>query len=380
MKPNGRVIIRTPDTRVVIRDRGPVGKQGTKGDKGDTPAWGDLADKPETFPPSAHNHDDRYYTETETDTLLGGKADLVAGKVPSTQLPSYVDDVLEFANLAAFPGTGETGKIYVAIDTNRTYRWSGSAYIETSPSDVRSVAGKTGDVELEIADIDGLPEALENPTPNSVAFDLTPTGAPAVGRMVWNPIDSTLDLPLNASVTLQIGQETLALVVNKTGATIANGKVVKLVGAQGQRMKAELATNADSTAHATIGVATQEIANNATGFVSLHGLVRGLDTGAFTDGDMLWLSTAGNFTATKPDAPAHAVRVGTVVNAANGAAGSIMVHIETGSDLVDLHDVLISDPQIGDTLVWDGAKWINGASTGGGGVDIQDVWAQIPSP
>ncbi|RKR83181.1 hypothetical protein BDD43_3383 [Mucilaginibacter gracilis] len=51
------------------------------------------------------------------------------GKVPSAQLPSYVDDVLEYANYAALPGTGETGKIYVTIDTNFEYRWSGSAYI-----------------------------------------------------------------------------------------------------------------------------------------------------------------------------------------------------------------------------------------------------------
>ena len=61
---------------------------------------------------------------------LSSKADLVAGKVPVTQLPSYVDDVLEFANLAAFPTTGETGKIYVALDTNFTYRWSGSVYVQ----------------------------------------------------------------------------------------------------------------------------------------------------------------------------------------------------------------------------------------------------------
>lgn len=53
-----------------------------------------------------------------------------SGKVAAAQLPSYVDDVLEFANLAAFPGTGESGKIYVALDTNAQYRWSGSAYIE----------------------------------------------------------------------------------------------------------------------------------------------------------------------------------------------------------------------------------------------------------
>lgn len=64
-----------------------------------------------------------------------GIAELDAvGKVPSSQLPSYVDDVLEYVNLAAFPATGESGKIYIAIDTNITYRWSGSIYVEISQS------------------------------------------------------------------------------------------------------------------------------------------------------------------------------------------------------------------------------------------------------
>lgn len=52
------------------------------------------------------------------------------GLVPSSLLPSYVDDVLEYANLAAFPATGESGKIYVAADTSRSYRWTGSVYAE----------------------------------------------------------------------------------------------------------------------------------------------------------------------------------------------------------------------------------------------------------
>ena len=57
-----------------------------------------------------------------------------SGKVPSSQLPSFVDDVLEYASQSAFPATGEAGKIYVAQDTNKTYRWSGSAYVEISAS------------------------------------------------------------------------------------------------------------------------------------------------------------------------------------------------------------------------------------------------------
>jgi hypothetical protein len=76
------------------------------------------------------------------------------GLVPSNQLPSYVDDVLEFADLASFPGTGETGKIYVAIDTGKTYRWSGTVYVEISPSDVNSVNGAVGAVVLDTDDID----------------------------------------------------------------------------------------------------------------------------------------------------------------------------------------------------------------------------------
>ncbi|MFR4530627.1 MAG: hypothetical protein ACLT5Y_03760 [Thomasclavelia ramosa] len=56
------------------------------------------------------------------------------GKVPSSQLPSYVDDVLEYTNKAGFPTTGESGKIYIDKATNITYRWSGTAYVEISPS------------------------------------------------------------------------------------------------------------------------------------------------------------------------------------------------------------------------------------------------------
>ena len=81
-----------------------------------------------------------------------GVAELDAnGKVPSAQLPAYVDDVLEYASLSAFPESGETGKIYVAVDTNVTYRWGGSAYVvigsslalgETSSTAYRGDRGK----------------------------------------------------------------------------------------------------------------------------------------------------------------------------------------------------------------------------------------------
>jgi hypothetical protein len=74
-------------------------------------------------------------------------------KIDATYLPSYVDDVEEYANLAAFPVTGETGKIYVALDSNNTYRWTGSVYVEISPNSITSVNGQTGVVVLDVEDL-----------------------------------------------------------------------------------------------------------------------------------------------------------------------------------------------------------------------------------
>ncbi len=75
------------------------------------------------------------YIKVSQKGVNGGVATIGAdGKIPSSQLPSYVDDVLEYEKLASFPTTGEAGKIYTAIDTGKIYRWSGSTYTEISSS------------------------------------------------------------------------------------------------------------------------------------------------------------------------------------------------------------------------------------------------------
>ena len=148
-------------------------------------AYSDLSGKP-TLGTAAATDATAYATAAQgakadsavQPAALNGKADLVNGLVPSSQLPSFVDDVIEGANLAAFPATGESGKIYVALDTGKTYRWSGSTYVEISASPgstdavsegatnlyytsqraaadapVQSVAGKTGAVTLVKGDV-----------------------------------------------------------------------------------------------------------------------------------------------------------------------------------------------------------------------------------
>ena len=71
-----------------------------------------------------------------------------SGLVPSALLPGFVDDVLEFANVAAFPATGEAGKLYISLATNRQYRWSGSIYVEINPSPGSTDAVPEGSVNL----------------------------------------------------------------------------------------------------------------------------------------------------------------------------------------------------------------------------------------
>lgn len=104
--------------------------------------------------PTANEHlVNKAYADTKVAASTVGQANGVCplgsdGKVASSFLPSYVDDVIEAADLASFPVTGETGKIYVALDTNLAYRWGGSVYTKIATGDVASVNGQTGNVVL----------------------------------------------------------------------------------------------------------------------------------------------------------------------------------------------------------------------------------------
>ena len=93
---------------------------------------------------SSHNHSAANITSGTFDIarlpsitdakITSVSASKITGTIPQANLPSYVDDVLEYSSKSSFPQTGETGKIYVDTTTNLTYRWGGSAYVEISPS------------------------------------------------------------------------------------------------------------------------------------------------------------------------------------------------------------------------------------------------------
>jgi hypothetical protein len=211
---------------------------------------------------------------------------------------------------------------------------------------------------------------------NAISLDTTPTSAPTTqGSIYWDSGNLTPTVVLNANTDLQLGQENIALVYNGTGSTISAGSVVAVNGAQGQRPSVTLA-DADSEALSapTLGIATESIANGAEGFVTTFGFVRGIDTSAFTAGAPIYLSqTAGAFTSTRPSAPAHTVALGWVIKV-NASSGEVFVNINNGWELDELHNVLITSPASGNTLIYDASAgvWKNANLTDGTGISITE--------
>jgi len=139
-----------------------------------------------------------------------------------------------------------------------------------------------------------------------VSFDITASADPAEGEVCWSDDDGTLNIGLpGGNVVLQTGLEGLIRVVNKSGAAIPNGKVVYTTGSQGNRLTIDLADNSDPDKIFVLGMTTENLDNNANGYVALWGDVRGsaaepINTSPYSEGDKLYLSTAGNWTDTHP--------------------------------------------------------------------------------
>jgi hypothetical protein len=163
----------------------------------------------------------------------------------------------------------------------------------------------------------------------------------------------------------------VALVRNRTGAAIPKGTVVYISGATGQTSTISLAlATSDATSAQTLGLTSDLIPNNETGYVVSFGYISDVNTSAYTDGQQLYLSPtiAGGMTATKPHAPAHMVYVA-VVEYAHPNHGKLFVKVQNGYELDEIHDVAISGVLNLDILQYDGASglWRNTAGILDGG-------------
>ncbi len=180
-------------------------------------------------------------------------------------------------------------------------------------------------------------------TTNAIQFNLTPTYTPLEGLMYWNVDEGTANLGMpGGNVNLQVGQEILRRVTNDEATDLANGELVYISGSTGNNLKVKRArANSSTTSHPrTIYMTTEPITAGQKGYVTYWGDVHGLDTDAYTAGDVLWLSatSAGGFTHTRPSAPNYKVKIGKVLKKASGTGGIITMAESWARELSELQD------------------------------------------
>ena len=182
---------------------------------------------------------------------------------------------------------------------------------------------------------------------DGVQFSATPTSTVGQAKAVWDTTNSCLSIGLNASVNALVGTDSHVQVYNDSASTMTVRQVVRQSGSSGTRLKVALAlADTDANSANSIGVVAQTIASNAQGFIQTAGLLQGVNTNDFNEGDTLWLSavTAGLITNVKPTAPNHGVRIGYCIKKAGAGAGIILIDILNGFELDELHDVKITTP------------------------------------
>jgi hypothetical protein len=284
-------------------------------------------------------------------------------------------------------GSGDPQEI--TIGTNLTM--SG-----TTLSAAGSISGSTGSTDNAIIRADGTGgSTIQGSVPtiddngkilaDAFAFDTTPTTTGGTGVIIWDSTESAPSVGFNANVLGKLGVDSHVQVYNQTGSTIAKRKVVRQSGSSGTKLKVDLAlADSDPNSATTIGITAESISNNSSGFIITAGLLTGVNTIAFTEGDVLWLSStsSGDITNVRPTQPAHGVRIGYCIKSSAGA-GIIYVDILNGFELEELHDVLITSPAQGDILYRGASTWTRlGAGTSGhylktNGTGANPAWAAV---
>jgi hypothetical protein len=231
-----------------------------------------------------------------------------------------------------FPDDPTVGQVFETA--NRYWQWNGSAWVAA------------------------------NPQPwDTIQLNTTTEAIAGIGELTWNPNQETLDLGLDANVTLQLGQEHVVRVKNASASVaIPDMTLVMFAGATGDTVTVAPAVTDGSVPHDyMLGITTEEIAADGFGFVTQFGFINQVDTSAYTAGTILYNdpAVAGGLSATKPTAPDLKLPVAAVTRS-HATTGRLLVRMTTGLELSELHDVQTNGKTTGDVLQWDGTKWVNG--------------------
>jgi hypothetical protein len=245
----------------------------------------------------------------------------------NTQVSSDIDTLLRLPSKVAVQD-------YLGVDDNATgVAANAAAILLKAPIDDATFTGTTTIPSADITTAD---------------FNVNNTG----GELSWNNQERTLDLVTGADTTIQVGQELVLYATNASGATIPNGSVVSIDGSQGNKPTIILAqADTVSNARKTIGITTESISNNSSGFVTLNGKVRDLvlDSGTYTEGEVVYLSStvAGGITNIQPDI---SVELGHVLATSTGGNTGGVLEVQINNESA-VHELEQQVPHNSDSII-----------------------------
>ena len=183
------------------------------------------------------------------------------------------------------------------------------------------------------------------------------------GRVWYNNTSHELNYWTEVNgFNIKIGQQVVQRCINNQGSLLTKGSVVYITGSTSSdtpRIVLADWTGENLSAN-TLGLVAENIAIGATGYVITQGILKGIGTNVYNPGQILYLSSSGQITGTKPISPKHTVSIGQVVRKQSNN-GSIYVSIQNGYEISELHDVITNGKTNGDLLTWDSssAAWKN---------------------
>ncbi len=197
---------------------------------------------------------------------------------------------------------------------------------------------------------------------NGIAFNTTSNIAPTSGQIRYNVDYGTHQVGLDGSNVMLMGQDLVVYARNDEANTLVKGEVVYIAGASGDKATIKRAVNnSDANSATTIGIVKSDIAVGQLGYVVSQGVVDGLNLTGYASGDKVYLgNVAGTFTNVKPSSPEHYVFIG-VVEKANAGSGQILVRVQNGFELDEIHDVNVNNVQPNDILFRNSGNtlWVN---------------------
>ena len=269
-------------------------------------------------------------------------------------------DTNEFLTLSNSVSVSQLEGTFPISVTTTTSGRDVSISSSTNPAGYTIVADGTGGVIFQAASTGAITSIV----------GVSPMSTIIVGNTASVTIDQAAITGATAATNAQVVR---FYVKNTTGTTIPKGSAVYVSGATGDNALISLASaTSDPSSSKTLGLTAEAIANDAFGYVIEAGYLTDIDTSATTAGAAVWLGdTPGSLSFVNPPAkPSHAVYLGVVVRV-QSMNGSILVKVQNGYELNELHDVNAGSPADGEALIWQDStsQWVNGSVSGGVGLD-----------